>query len=117
MTQRLDGGIFAAMANEVEDLNRSKGWYDEDRRFGEDMALLHSEVSETLEAYRDHKVADVTDPGNPLAKPEGVPSELADVLVRLLDTCNRYGIDLFKEWRRKMDYNWTRPYRHGGRVL
>ena len=50
-------------------------------------------------------------------KPEGVGAEAADVLVRLLDTCIRYDIDLFAEWRRKVNYNWTRPARHGGKAL
>jgi len=90
------------------------------RTFGDDIALLHSEVSEMLEAYRVGGLADQTkEPYDPAAlpKPEGVGAEAADVLVRLLDTCSRYGIDLFAEWRRKVDYNATREVRHGGKAL
>lgn len=98
----------------VADINRSKGWYDTSRTFGEDIALLHSEVSEMLEAYRDHGFAHITGENG---KPEGVASEAADVLVRLLDTCTRHDIDLGEAFIEKVSYNSTRPYRHGGKLL
>lgn len=123
ITKRVDsdGNALLFMAAEVEACNRANGWFDADRTFGEDIALLHSEVSEMLEAFREHGTADVTLPPDPELgankKPEGVGSEAADVLVRLLDTCKRYDIDLFAEWRRKLDYNKTRGHKHGGKNL
>lgn len=104
---------FSDLKAMVYRLNKSKGWYDSVRSFGEDCALLHSEVSEALEAYRDGLVSSTDEKGKPL----GVGSELADVLIRLLDTSNRYGINLMHEFSRKMEYNWTRPERHGGKKL
>lgn len=95
--------LAIAMA-EVEEVNRTNGWYDTERTFGEDVALLHSEVSEMLESYRNN------DDG-------GIGPEAADVLIRLLDTCGRYGIDLGKEYRRKMEVNRARGHRHGGKRL
>lgn len=47
----------------------------------------------------------------------GVASEFADVLIRLLDECYRHDVDLEAEYERKMAYNRTRAYRHGGRTL
>jgi hypothetical protein len=46
---------------------------------------------------------------------QGVGSEFADVFIRLLDYCARFGVDLEAEYERKMAYNQTRPYRHGNR--
>lgn len=52
-----------------------------------------------------------------LPKPEGVGSELADTLIRLLDTADVFGIDLGFEYERKVAYNRTRSFQHGGRTL
>lgn len=111
---------LAEMTAEVERVNRDLGWHDVDVSFGDLIALAHSELSEALEAFRDHGLGDMTGiysacSGNP--KPEGVGSELTDVLIRLLDMCGRYGIDLESEYRRKVDFNKTRPYRHGGKRI
>lgn len=117
---------LAQMQQQVREVNQANGWFDSDRTFGEDIALLHSEVSEMLEAYREAGTSDTTAPdvvdmdGNiisPLAKPEGVGSEAADILIRLLDTCERYGIDLDHEFERKIAFNATRGHRHGGKRL
>lgn len=104
------------MTDIVNDVNERNGWHDDSRPFAADIALLHSEVSETYEAYRDHGFMDVTDYDvQGLPKPEGVKSEMADVFIRLLDTCGRYNIDLVAEFTRKMAYNETRGYKHGGK--
>ena len=100
--------------DEVTRLNVEKGWHSLDTTFGEHIALAHSELSEALDAFRIRKLEAYTTPGG---KPDDVGSELADVFIRLLDICGIYGIDLLAEYRRKMDYNWTRPYRHGGKIL
>lgn len=129
---------LADAAERVYEVNEANGWFENERTVGDDLALLHSEVSEALEAFRDHGLEDATtnyvqvrrpwwrrllqprvvvlrfDP-NP--KPEGFGSEAADVLVRLLDTCKRRGVDLGYEFERKLAYNATRGHRHGGKRL
>ena len=93
------------------------GWWEEERPFPEIIALIHSEVSEALEEYRAGR-----EPGRTLYrvcdnKPEGIPIELADVVIRILDACGKYGIDLEKAIQLKMAYNKLRPYKHGGKKI
>jgi hypothetical protein len=48
-------------------------------------------------------------------KPEGIPSELADIVIRVGDATAEYGIDLAQEILLKQAYNSTRPHKHGGK--
>jgi NTP pyrophosphatase (non-canonical NTP hydrolase) len=48
-------------------------------------------------------------------KPEGFPSELADIMIRVMDLAEGMGVDLGKEILEKHEYNKTRPYKHGGK--
>ena len=48
-----------------------------------------------------------------LHKPEGIPSELADIVIRVLDFAGSEGIDLAGMIREKLAFNATRPDKHG----
>lgn len=117
------------------------GWWENERNFGEQIALMHSELSETLEEYRNHKrmteiyyeckqkgqqcnyckdgICQCICKEDPFpcsyAKPCGIPTELADCIIRIADTCGKYGIDLDQVLKIKMDFNKIRPYKHGGK--
>lgn len=127
-------------ADYVEKVNRANGWYENERSFGDEIALIASELFEAFEAYRVRGLKRwVTDEegttwlvgepddanGDPVGlqaypdgmKPEGVPSEIADTFVRLLDLCRRAGINLGEEFWAKMAFNETRGHRHGGKKL
>lgn len=92
------------------------GWWENDRCFGEIIALCHSELSEALEEYRNAKpqIYFVGDKGE---KPEGIAVELADCIIRILDYCGKQNIDIDEIIRIKHDFNKTRPYKHGGKVI
>lgn len=51
------------------------------------------------------------------AKPHGIPVELADIIIRVLDMCGHYGIDIEAAMLAKAKYNESREHRHGGKKL
>lgn len=99
---------------------RAKGWWDSPRDFGTICALLHSEVSEAFEEHRNGQPAEriyfgAPDSDHP-GKPEGIPIELADLVIRIADYCGYAGISLEDAVQTKMDYNATRSFRHGNKT-
>ncbi len=120
------------------------GWWDDTRSFPEIIALVHSELSEALEEYRNGRPMlyypcrmggvcieedarnnntcgskAITPDGGCSAqsdKPEGIAIELADAIIRILDYCGHAGIDMDAAIRIKHQYNLTRSYRHGGKA-
>ena len=103
------------LQQEIHQMAVQKGWWETERNVGEMLALIHSEISEALEEWRT---------GNPIGetyyseggKPEGFGVELADAVIRILDVCERYKIDLAHTIVEKMAYNAKRAYRHGGKL-
>ena len=78
--------------------------------------LMLIEASEAMDHYRNgHDVDEEFEAPDEPGKPDGIPSELADIVIRVLDMAEAYDIDLQAVTERKMVYNDSRPYRHGGK--
>ena len=71
------------------------------------LALIHSEISEALEADRKNLM------DNKLSHRTGLEVELADAVIRIFDMAGGLGIDLGGAIEEKLNYNTTRPYKHG----
>ncbi len=133
--------ILNKLAKEIHENAMAHGWWEDKRSFAEIVALCHAELSEALEEERDgHPNAWYMCMKNPTPsahncevcpfdgeggclqpeielKPEGRAVELIDCIIRILDWMGHEQVDVDMLMRRKMDYNKTRPYRHGGKKL
>lgn len=82
------------------------GWYTDlqtgqpiKRNFGEVIALMHSELSEALEGWRKNLMDDH------LPERRMIEVELADAVIRILDTAGAEGLDLAGAIQEKFAYN------------
>ena len=101
--QRKQDATIENLIRTCYEIAREKGWWDKRRNDAELIALMHSELSEALEALREHR-----------PKKE-VAEELADCCIRIFDYCGRKKIDLAKALMEKIERNRKRPYRHGNK--
>lgn len=124
------------LAEKIHANARNKGFFDAEKNIGEMLCLIHSEVSEALEADRknyytnlkeDWYLKGLADPnygasfnGDESFKNEFEKSvkntfedELADIMIRVMDLAAFKGIDLESHIKAKMRYNAMREHKHG----
>lgn len=97
------------LGREINNINRANGWsvcqpedWHDTYKIPGVLALIHSEVSEALEAFRNSDA-------------ENFGEELADVLIRVLDCSSGLGLDMDTLVRIKLDKNRQRGFKHGGK--
>lgn len=98
-----------SLAQDVHENAVAKGfWPAEGRNDGEMLALIHSEISEALEAVRTNNP-----PDDKLPEFTSAEVELADAVIRIMDMA------IGRQWRvaeaieAKMAFNKTRAFKHG----
>ena len=104
---------ISELQKSIHQLAIKKGWWESSREIPELLCLIHSEISEALEAYRIKGVNNWIENG----KPEGVAVELADAIIRILDLSEYFGFDMEEEILKKHKFNKSRKYRHGGKRI
>lgn len=129
------------LAKEAHENAVAHGWWEKPPTLPEALCLIHAELSEALEEYRegnpliygtcalaaeDCKFSGVCDrvgrPGegeriDGPCKPEGIAVELADVILRTLDLMAALGVDVDAVVMAKHKYNLGREYRHGDKTV
>ena len=114
------------LSQQIHEIAKSKGFYDKERNIGELLCLIHSEVSEAMEADRKNHYAEygtyradkqATDESFKQEFEDSVKNtfsdELADIIIRVMDLAAFKGIDLESHIKAKIRYNSLRERMHG----
>lgn len=118
------------LAKQVHQNAKNKGFFDEPKNLGEMLCLIHSEISEALEAIRQNKYTTDKDKldSNYLLERGNIQDwddhfrhhikntfedELADTVIRIMDLCAFKNIDLEWHIKAKMRSNELREFKHG----
>jgi NTP pyrophosphatase (non-canonical NTP hydrolase) len=100
---------WSVVERDVHTIAKEHGWWDEPREYGTLIALMHSELSEALEAIR----GDIDEPDEHVPDFRNIEVELADVVIRIMDFAAAYGLDVAGAITAKSEFNRTRDFKHG----
>ena len=100
---------LSELAHEIRDINQANGWnvfvadeWSHTYKVPAILALIHSEVSEALEAFRLDDKANFCE-------------EMADIIIRVLDCVEPLAEDFDRILANKLEVNRKRGLRHGGK--
>ena len=115
--------MFNELAKEIHEGNAARGFWEDDRKLTEVVMLTVCELAEAIEADRAGKWVTENDLIKYLNKYEPdvfretikdtVQDEIADAIIRILDFSHKFNIDLDFHIKAKLNYNASRPYKHG----
>jgi NTP pyrophosphatase (non-canonical NTP hydrolase) len=114
--------VLDKFAEELYQVAKEHGFHDETQpdmpRY---IANLHCELSELFEAYRKSELNKLCDKSEKMKELGLEPltcaeEEVADIIIRILDTAKSLNVNIAKAVKNKHEYNKTRSYRHGGKL-
>lgn len=98
--------LFGSLSTSLAAWNAHQGFW-ESENVGEKIALMHSELSEALEADRKDL------PSDHIPQFSGVEEELADALIRIFDFAGHFNLRLAEAFVAKAQFNLGREFKHG----
>jgi NTP pyrophosphatase (non-canonical NTP hydrolase) len=101
--------LLVILSSEISEISEANG-FSRDNPDSECIALMHSELSEALEAMRHGNPVDTHIPPY-----NNLEVELADCIIRILDFSWSRGLRVSDALIAKVEFNAKRPWKHGGK--